>query len=627
MKNNPIPGDQARWGRFGELAERNREILQQILEKAGQADAKRSALEQKYGDYYASCMDEKTADHHGAGPLKAELNHIARLKSRRDLIDEVARLHAEGLGGRFLFGFGAGPDLHDASKVIAHVDQGGIGLPDRDYYLKEDPKSVKLREQYVEHVQKMFELLGDKPKSAAAEAKVVMRIETELAKASMDQVARRDPKNRDHKMSRPQLAKLAPSLELNRYFTDTGAPAFADLNVGNPNFFKGLNNVVKKASINDWKTYLRWHLVSAAAPSLSMPFVNENFRFHGQVLTGQKELPVRWKRCVLATDHDLGEALGQPYVDATFGVEGKQRTLKMVNVIEKEMEKDLHQLEWMTDATKGRALEKLHAITNKIGYPDKWKDYSTVHIVRNDFWGNVIRAKTFERRRRIIKIGHPFDKTEWQMTPPTVNAYYNPAENDINFPAGILQPPFYDNAMDDAVNYGAIGMVVGHELTHGFDDQGSKFDADGNLRNWWTPADAKEFEKRTSCLVDEYSSFVAVKDPPNDVHLNGKLTLGENTADNGGLRLAHMALRDSLEGQPVQRVDGFTPQQRLFLGFGQIWCENVTEQNLRLMAATDHHSPGRQRVIGAVQNMPEFAEAFGCKAGDPMVRLEPCRVW
>ncbi len=630
MKNNPIPPDQSRWGRFNELAERNREILHQILEKAAAPDPKRSALEQKYGDYYASCMDEDGIEAKGVAPIQPELNRIAKIKRRPDLIDEVAHLHAissfgRGGGTRALFAFMAMPDLHNATQIIATVDQGGLGLPDRDYYLKDDPKSVETRSQYVAHMRKMFELLGDKPNVAAQEADAVMKIETELAKASMDRVMRRDPHNHDHKMKVQQLSALAPDFQFTRFFKDSKSPAFQQLNVSNPEFFKKVNGTIASVPLGDWKSYLRWHLVSAKAPTLTRRFVEESFDFQGRILTGQKELGARWKRCVQMTDRDLGEAVGQPYVDATFGVEGKQRTLKMVQALERALEKDIKELPWMTGETKQRALEKLLGITNKIGYPEKWRDYSTVEIVRGDLVGNAQRAAEFEHRRQLSKIGKPLDKTEWNMTPPTVNAYYSPPENDINFPAGILQPPFYDSRIDDAVNYGAIGTVIGHELTHGFDDQGRKFDPQGNLKDWWTEADAKEFEKRASCIAAEYSQFVAVKEP--ELKLNGRLTLGENTADNGGLRVAHMALMEKLAEAATPQVDGFSPQQRLFLGFAQIWCENSTEESSRLRALTDPHSPGRYRTNGVVQNMPEFQKAFSCKAGQPMVRTEPCRVW
>jgi endothelin-converting enzyme/putative endopeptidase len=630
MKSNPLPADEPRWGRFNQLADRNREILHQILEKASAPGPKRSTLEQKYGDYYASCMDEATVEAKGLSPIQPELERIAKIKSTSELMDEVARLHAttrvgRGFGTRALFAFQALPDLHDATRVVANVDQGGLGLPDRDYYLKDDAKSVEIRNQYAEHVRKTLALLGDKPEAAAQEARAVMSIETALAKASMDRVLRRDPARRDHKMKVQQVLALAPAFHFAGFFKAAGAPDFAEINVANPEFFRTVNRTLSSTPLKDWKSYLRWHFAESKAEYLTKKFADEYFDFNGRILNGQKEIGPRWKRCAQITDRQLGEAVGQPFVDATFGVEGKQRTLKMVQTIEKAMDKDIRELSWMTQPTKQRALEKLHAITNKIGFPDKWRDYSTVQIARDDFVGNSARAAEFEHHRQLSKIGRPFDKSEWTMTPPTVNAYYSPPENDINFPAGILQPPFYDSRLDDAVNYGAIGTVIGHELTHGFDDQGRKFDLEGNLKDWWTEADAKEFERRASCIADEYSQFVAVKEP--ELKLNGRLTLGENIADNGGLRVAHKALMQALAEKPAQPVDGFSAQQRLFLGFAQIWCENATEQSARQRALTDAHSPGRYRTNGVVQNMPEFQQAFACKAGQPMVSKEPCRVW
>jgi endothelin-converting enzyme/putative endopeptidase len=621
MAHNPVPPDQSRWGRFNELEERNRTVLKDILEKAAVPNPKRSPVEQKIGDYYASCTDEKKVDTEGAKPIAAEMQRIAAIKSRQELIDEMAHLYTLGISA--VFGFGASADLHDASMMIANVDQGGLGLPNKDYYTKTDPKSVETRQKYVEHMQKMFELLGDPATVAAEEAKKVMAIENALAGPSLDPVQRRDPRARDHKMTAQELAALAPNFEFARFFTGTAAPAFQSLNVGNPEFFKQVSPMLDSVPLADWKTYLRWRVVRQLAPMLSKPFVEEAFAFNGKYMSGQQELEARWKRCAVSTDRLLGEALGQPYVDRTFGVEGKQRTLKMVDAIEKAMGQDVQQLDWMTDITKQKAQEKLAAVRNKIGYPDKWRDYSSVKIVRGDLAGNVLRASSFDVSYRLNKIGKPVDRTEWGMTPPTVNAYYSPSTNDINFPAGILQPPFFDKRMDDAVNFGAIGAVVGHELTHGFDDQGRKFDAQGNLRDWWTAADGSAFDQRAGCIVNEYSNFVAV----GDVHLNGKLTLGENTADNGGVRLAYMALQSLIAGKPAAPIDGFTPEQRFFLGYAQIWCQNITPENARLRAFTDPHSLGRYRVNGVVVNMPEFQKAFSCKAGQPMVSDNACRVW
>ncbi|HEY6249873.1 MAG TPA: M13 family metallopeptidase [Candidatus Angelobacter sp.] len=623
-KNNPIPADQSRWGRFNELAEYNRQLLHEILEKASANHAKRDPITQKIGDMYASCMDEKSVNSKGSDPLKPLLDRIAAISDKDQLIDTIAFLHANGINA--LFGFGAQPDLHNASIEMAGVFQGGIGLPDRDYYIKDDAKSQETREKYVVHVTNMLKLLGDDPAAAQKEAQTTMDIETKLAQAAFDRVTMRDPRTRDHKMSVQDLATQAPSFQFARFFASSGAPSFTEVNVVPPDFFQKVSGSFDSIPLDNWKTYLRWHVVHAAAPGLSEPFVQENFSFYGKFLNGAKELQVRWKRCVQTTDQLLGEALGQPYVNETFGAEGKARMLKMVNALESALGTDIQELPWMTAETKKQAEIKLKAITNKIGYPDQWRDYSTVQIARDDFAGNIRRARSFEVHRNWSKIGRPLDKNEWGMSPPTVNAYYSAAENDINFPAGILQPPFFDRSEDDAVNFGGIGVVIGHELTHGFDDQGSKFDASGNLTNWWTQADRKEFDQRTGCVADEYSSFVTVE----DVHLNGKLTLGENTADNGGARIALMALHNEMateKGKVPAKKDGFTPEQRFFLGFAQIWCQNQTDESARLLAKTDPHSPGRFRVIGTLQNNPDFAKAFGCKPGQKMVSQNACHVW
>jgi putative endopeptidase len=466
-------------------------------------------------------------------------------------------------------------------------------------------------------------LLGETPAKAAADAQVVLRIETDLAKGSLDVVSRRDPNQVYHKMSVKDLQALAPNIDWPKYFAGLGTPSFTDMDVSVPEFFKALNAVFVRSSVDDIKTYLRWHLLHSEAPLLSKAFVDESFQFYGRALTGSMELEPRWKRCVEHTDDDLGFALGQLYVAQAFPPAAKARVLSMVQEIETMLGQDIQSLDWMTPATKAQAMIKLHAVTGKIGYPDKWRDYSSVKIVRGEAVGNDERATEFDVRRRLNKIGQPVDRSEWDMTPPTVNAYYDPQFNDINFPAGILQPPFFDNRMDAAVNYGAIGSVMGHELTHGFDDQGRQFDAEGNLRDWWTAEDAKEFEKRAECFIKEYSAFT----PLDDVHLNGKLTLGENTADNGGVRLAFRALMQSLNGKPQPKVDGFTPQQRFFLAWGQAWCENVRPEMARMMAQTDPHSPPRDRVNGVLGNMPEFRQAFACHEGQPMVHAPSCRVW
>jgi predicted metalloendopeptidase len=620
LKNNPIPPDQAAWGRFNELAERNRAFLREILENASKA-TNRTPEEQKIGDYYASCIDEDDINTKGLAVLRPVFDRIDAAKTKNDLTALIAYLHSRGIG--VLFGFGSGADFKNAKEVIGQADQGGLSLPDRDYYLKDDPKSVELRKQYLQHVTNMFKLLGDTPDKAAAEAKAVMDIETALAKGSMDRVERRDPAKIYHKLSKQEWQALTPSLAWPKYLTDVGAPTLTSLNVAVPDFYKALDAELKTASLDDLKTYFRWHFIHSQAQYLSKSFVDENFDFYGKTLTGAKELRARWKRCVSAVDNDLGEALGKVYVEKHFPPEAKERTLKMVKALEEALGKDIQALEWMSPTTRKQALIKLAAIQNKIGYPSKWRDYSTLKIVRGDALGNSLRSNEFENHRQLAKIGKPLDKQEWQMTPPTVNAYYDPLENDINFPAGILQPPFYDFRADDAINFGAIGAVIGHELTHGFDDQGAQFDPEGNLKDWWTPADEKAFKERTQCIVDEYDKFVAV----DDVHVRGKLTLGENTADNGGVRIALMALLSGLAGKKTEEIDGFSPEQRFFLGWGQIWCQNMTDQMARLLALNNEHSPGQFRVNGVVSNMPEFQKAWGCKAGQPMVRENACHVW
>ena len=624
MKNNPIPADKSRWGRFDQLAERNTYILRDILTDA-QKPGKHSEIETMVGDYYASCMDESAIEKNGTAPVKPELDRIEEITTRAELIREVAYMHRNSIPA--LFAFYPQPDMHDSRETIAYLDQGGITLPDRDYYIKDDAKSVETRRRYVEHVQKMFELVGDTTGTATAEAKTVLEVETGLAQASMDRTERRDPKTRDHKMTVAEIAAAAPNFDLAVYFADNGSPKFTSLNVGNPVFFKRVNEQLNAVPLEDWKVYLRWKTINDYAPTLTKAFVEEDFLFNGKYMSGQQEMEPRWKRCVRSTDRNLGMALGKLYVDRTFGTEGKERTLKMVLGIEAAMHEDIRQLTWMSEATKKKAYEKLNTIVNNIGYPDTWRDYSSVLIKSDDYAGNTMRAGAFEVHRLYNKIDKPTDLKDWGMTPPTVNAYYRPSMNDINFPAGILQPPFYGKLMDDAVNYGGIGVVIGHELTHGFDDQGRKYDASGDFRDWWTPEDAKAFEQRADCTANEYSSFTSVKDDKGEVKLNGRLTLGENTADNGGLKLAYMALMKIIGDTPVKAIDGYTPAQRFFLAYGQIWCQNVTDQEARKRVLTDPHSPGRWRVNGAVQNSVAFQQAFGCRAGQPMVAQNACRVW
>jgi len=624
IKNSEIPGDRASWQSFSQLDENNLQIERGILEKAAAGGAGRSAIDQKIGDLYGSCMDEKAVNAKGIAPLKPELDRIAAVKDKGALIDEIAHLHL--VGPNALFNFFSASDMHNADQVIAYLSQGGLSLPDRDYYVKDDPDKVEMRKHLVDYATEVFTLAGQKPEEAAKSAQTVLMIETLLAADAMDRTKLRDPKNRDHKMTRDEAVALAPEFNLNRYFTAVGAPSFTALNVSTPDFFRQVNGVIAAMPLESLKTYVTWHALRGAAPWLSEPFVQANFKMR-QALTGQKQIQDRWKRCVNLVDGSLGEALGQRYVDLTFGADGKQRMLKMVDALEKSLDGDIQGLSWMGDDTKKQAKTKLQAIRNKIGYPDAWRDYSSVVIKKDDLLGNLERANEFESRRQIAKIDKPLDRKEWGMTPPTVNAYYSPAYNEIVFPAGILQPPFFDRNMDDAVNFGGIGLVIGHELTHGFDDQGRKYDPQGNLRDWWTEQDGKEFEKRVSCVADEYSSFVAV----DNMKLNGRLTLGENTADNGGARIALAALErmiaDDKTGKEGQSIDGYTPEQRFFLGFGRVWCEKQRPENLRLQVTTNPHSPGKYRVDGVVQNMPEFQKAWGCKAGQPMVAENACHVW
>jgi endothelin-converting enzyme/putative endopeptidase len=620
LKANPIPADQGRWGRFNELEERNKAALHAILEEAAKPDPGRDGVTRQIGDYYAACMDEKGIDARGLAPLSPELDRIRQLADKSQLAEEIAHLHRIGVSS--LFEFGSGQDFKDSTAVVAQLDQGGIGLPDRDYYLKDDPKSVELRQKYVAHVARMFELAGQDPATAKDYAATVMRMETALAKGSLDRVSRRDPEKIYHPMKKADVAALAPAFKWTQYFAGAHAPDFQTIVVACPEFFQAIGRQIGDTPLGDWRVYLTWHLLHSEAPLLPAAFLQENFEFYGRTLTGATEMRPRWKRCVDYTNHQLGEALGRKYVEKTFGAAGKERTLKMVHTLEKALGEDIEKLPWMTAATKKEAMVKLQAITNKIGYPDQWRDYSSVEIKRDDAIGNGFRADQFEFQRQLDKIGKPVDRQEWNMTPPTVNAYYDPLMNNINFPAGILQPPFFDSAMDDAVNFGGIGMVIGHELTHGFDDQGRQFDPTGNLRDWWTPADAKEFQQRAACVDDEYSSFTVAP----GVHINGKLTLGENTADNGGVRVALMALLNTI-GNTAKKLDGFTPEQRFFLAFGQVWCSNEREESLRLQVSTNEHSPPKFRVNGVVQNMPEFQKAFSCKAGQPMAKANVCRVW
>jgi putative endopeptidase len=622
IKKTQIPPDRPDMDSFGEVEEQNLLVLRDILEKASKGGPERDAIDQKIGDYYGACMDESAVEAKGLAPLKPELDRIAAAKDKQALIDAIARVQL--IGPSPLFNFYSSPDFHNADMVIAYIDQGGLTLPDRNYYIKDDAKMVGIRKALTDYITTVFTLSRASTQQAQDSANAILRIETALAKASMDRAERRDPKNLDHKMSRDAAIALAPKFYLVRFFRDVETPAFSDLNVSNPEFFKQVNNLVATESLDSLKTYVEWHMLSGAAKWLPKSYVDARFKFR-QALYGQAEDQPRWKKCVEATDGALGEALGQKYVERTFGADGKQRMLTMVDALEKALNQDINGLPWMTDETKKQAEIKLQAIRNKIGYPDVWRDYSKLQVRPGDLMGNFLRANEFESRRQIAKISKPLDRKEWEMTPPTVNAYYSGSFNEIVFPAGILQPPFFDKSMDEYVNFGSIGAVIGHELTHGFDDEGRKFDPKGNLRDWWTEQDGKEFEKRASCVANEYSNFVAV----DDLKLNGKLTLGENTADNGGARIALMALENMIQesGKTPENIDGYTPEQRYFLGFARVWCEKRTPEFSRTLVTIDPHSPGRFRTNGVVENMPEFQKAWGCKAGQAMVSPNMCRVW
>ena len=622
MKNNPIPPDQTSWSVYGKLYEDNLKYLRSILEQASVAKD-RDEVTQKIGDYYAACMDEAAVEKLGAKPIEPELAEIAGMKSIQEMSALTGRLHIAGES--MLFGSGSQQDPDNSDAVIITVDQGGLGLPDRDYYTKDDPKSKEIRERYLQHVQKMFELIGDPPEVAKKEADTVMRIETSLAKASLTRVDQRDPYKVTHKMKVNDLQALAPRFDWASYFSASQVPAFEILNVEAPEFFKEFNRQLGSVSLEDWKSYFRFHVANSESPDLSSAFVNENFDFYRKYLRGAKELQPRWKRCVEDVDEQLGEALGQAYVRRTFPPELKQATLEMTRQIEDAMAMRIQQLDWMSPQTKQQALNKLHSIRNKIGYPDKWRDYSSVKIVRDDFYGNAERAEEFENHREFNKITKPVDRTEWGMTPPTVNAYYNPQMNDINFPAGVLQPPLYDAKMDDAPNYGDTGSTIGHELTHGFDDEGRQYDAKGNLKDWWTTQDATQFVKHADCVVDQYAKYVVV----DDIHINSKLTEGEDVADLGGTILAYIAWKGDEKGKEQSNADGLTPDQRFFVGFAQWACENDRPEDERARSITDPHSPPKYRVNGVVVNMPEFGQAFGCKPGSAMVKPadKVCKVW
>jgi endothelin-converting enzyme/putative endopeptidase len=623
MKNNPIPPDQSSWSVYGKMYEENTRFLWGILDEASRPAEGRSAVSRQIGDYFAACMDEPAIEKAGAKPLQPLLAEIAAIRSTDDIARFVGRQHLAVGGNGMVFGFGSNQDFGDSTRFIAFAGSGGLGLPDRDYYLKDDPRSVEIRQRYVAHVQRVLELAGDPAEVAAKAATGIMELETGLAKASLTRVERRDPSRLHHLMKRAELQALVPDFDWDLYLQAAGLPAYDVVNVTEPDFYRQLQRELRARDVSSWKDYLRWHLVGAEAPYLSKPFAQADFDFYQKYLRGVAEPPARWKRCVELVDRDLGEALGQVFVEKTFTPDTKARAVKMAVEIQKAMEEDIQQLPWMGPETRKRALEKLHAMVNKIGYPDRWRDYSSIVIARDDFFGNVARSAVFESRRQLARIGKPIDRGEWQMTPPTVNAYYDAQMNDMNFPAGVLQPPLFDPKLDDAPSYGNTGATIAHELTHGFDDEGRQFDARGNLRDWWTREDAEEFERRARCISDQFGQYVVI----DDIRINSKLSLGEDVADLGGEILAFNAWRNATRGMDLKPIDGFTPEQRFFIGMGQWACSNMTDEDRRLRAATDPHSPAKYRINGVVANMPQFREAFQCKPGQPMVREPVCRVW
>jgi putative endopeptidase len=623
MKSNPIPSDQARWSVYHKLDHENQQFLWGLLDEAGRAGPGASAPERKIGDYFASCMDETAIDKAGVAPLAPELAEIAALGSRGDLPAYLGGKHLTLLDGGLAFGFGSNQDFEDSTQVIAFASAGGLGLPDRDYYTKTDPKSEEIRKAYVAHVARMLELVGEPEAQATKDAGTVLAMETTLARASLTGVERRDPYNLLHRLDRAQLRALTPHFDWDTYLHQQGLDTVEITNVTEPDFYEALDRLIGSQTLEAWKTYLRWHIVHARAPYLSKAFVDADFDFYRRTLRGVSEDQPRWKKCVQWVDRDLGEALGQVFVAKTFSPETRAKTVQMTRLVEEAMADEIRELPWMSETTRKRAQEKLDAIVNKVGYPDVWRDYSALSISRNDFLGNVTGSIVFESKRQLAKIGKPADRGEWDMTPPTVNAYYDPQMNDINFPAGVLQPPLYDPRMDDAPNYGDTGSTIGHELTHGFDDEGRQFDAQGNLKDWWTKEDAEAFNQRLQCLRDQYAQYVVV----DDIKINSQLTSGEDVADLGGTQLAYLAWKKATADRKLEPRDGFTPEQRFFIGFAQWACENNRPENLRLNAVVDPHSPGRYRINGVVSNLPEFARAFACEEGAPMVRDTICKVW
>ncbi len=622
LKQNPVPPAYALWGSFNILDDRNRNIVHDLLKSAAQKmGAPKGSAEQLIGDYYSACMDEARIEAAGVKPLEKDFAEIEKVKDVKDVQKLIGMLHAKGVSG--VFGFGPSPDLRNSSQIIGGLRQGGLSLPNKDYYTKDDAKSKETREKFVQHITNMFKLLGDDEAKASANAQTVMAIQMRLANASKSLVELRNPEANYNKIKVTELQAMTPDFDWTAYLAERKAPTFSEINVGQPDFFREVNKMLTQVSVADWKTYFRWQLVNSAAGLLPSKFADENFDFYSRYLAGQKEQQPRWRRCSAATDGALGDAVGQAYVKKAFPPEAKAHMNKLIDNLFAAYKERLQKLDWMSETTKQQALTKLSTIKRKVGYPDKWRDYKEFSINRASYIQNVRNTASAEITRNLNKIGKPVDKTEWGMTPPTVNAYYNALFNEIAFPAGILQPPFFDPEADDAINYGAIGAVIGHEITHGFDDQGSKFDAEGNLKNWWTPEDRKKFEEKTQCVIDQFNGFKVAE----GLFQNGKLVLGEATADLGGLMISYDAFQKSMQGVKPAKIDGFTPEQRFFLGFAQVWATNARPEQERVQTLGAPHPLPRFRANGTLSNIPVFAEAFSCKAGDPMVKDNGCKVW
>jgi putative endopeptidase len=624
IKTTEIPADKSRFGSFDILLDRNLDIMREVLEAAAKdSKAARGSDSQLIGDFYSACMDEAAIEKADAKPLQPYFSLIDKTRISQDLIKTIGTLHQSGFPA--VFGFGAGPDIKNSSMYIVNTGQGGLSLPNRDYYTKDDAKSQEIRTKFVEHMTNMFKLLGDAPEKAAANASTVMRIQTRLANASKTPVEMRNPDNRYSKMPVAQAKEITPNITWDAYFTARGTPAFAEINIAQPDFFREVNKMMTDVSIEDWKTYLRWMVLNSAAPRISKRFVDENFNFFGRTLTGAKEQQPRWRRCIAASDNYVGEALGQEFVKRTFTPEAKARMNQMIDNLIAAFRERIQQLDWMGPETKQQALVKLSTFKRKIGFPDKLRGYQGLAIDRKSYFENTVRGSGFEISRNVRDIGNPVDRGRWGYNPPTVNASYSSVNNDITFPAGILQPPFFNFAADDAINYGAIGAVIGHEVTHGFDDQGSKFDAEGNFKMWWTAEDRQRFEEKANCVANQFASYEVLP----GLKMNGRLTLGENIADLGGLTMAYYAFQKSLQSNKSRpaNIDGFTPEQRFFLGWAQVWAAKATDEATRSQVIGGPHALPRWRVNGPLANLPQFAQAYGCKAGDAMVREENCRIW